>query len=423
MAVSSPLNPPSAGGLAGRPTRQVGGVRRQNETPLTFQNRMGGQPAGVTPPPMQTREDRILAARMDGTFDAKRSAFNAQAKGQFMDEAGNIAPTSQNFRNGEVVTDPSTGQRRMMLADGSEAMVAMSPAKPQFASAPDGRGGSKMVQIPATPAKPAAVTPPSTPTGSTILGRISAGIQAAMPGMNRQMVAARMAKGRATAEAQRGTDQQILANRSAQPANRGTLLAATPVDGIPNGMPVGTQRNPALSPSAPMQAKAATTAQTPKATTPVYEPGSVEARAQSLGNAMQINNSRQTAATVAKASQSSQDMAMAQGAKTFNLLTQGKPLQSPTPPPLTPAEQLAESVRPGSVAAHRAVMPPKMTIAARADGGPVQAGKPYLVGERGPEIIVPKQSGTVIPNHQLPAKVTAPSFKFKPAAALMAARG
>ena len=35
---------------------------------------------------------------------------------------------------------------------------------------------------------------------------------------------------------------------------------------------------------------------------------------------------------------------------------------------------------------------------ARAEGGPVEAGKPYVVGERGPEVIIPKQDGTVIPN-------------------------
>ena len=34
----------------------------------------------------------------------------------------------------------------------------------------------------------------------------------------------------------------------------------------------------------------------------------------------------------------------------------------------------------------------------RADGGPVNAGQPYVVGERGPEVIVPHQSGTVVPN-------------------------
>mgnify|MGYP000866646536 FL=1 len=34
-------------------------------------------------------------------------------------------------------------------------------------------------------------------------------------------------------------------------------------------------------------------------------------------------------------------------------------------------------------------------------GGPVYAGQPYLVGERGPEVVVPGASGTVIPNSAL----------------------
>jgi tape measure domain-containing protein len=38
---------------------------------------------------------------------------------------------------------------------------------------------------------------------------------------------------------------------------------------------------------------------------------------------------------------------------------------------------------------------------ARASGGPVSAGKAYLVGERGPELIVPRVAGAVIPNAQL----------------------
>lgn len=37
----------------------------------------------------------------------------------------------------------------------------------------------------------------------------------------------------------------------------------------------------------------------------------------------------------------------------------------------------------------------------RADGGPVTGGKSYLVGERGPEIFTPGQSGSITPNHQL----------------------
>jgi hypothetical protein len=37
-------------------------------------------------------------------------------------------------------------------------------------------------------------------------------------------------------------------------------------------------------------------------------------------------------------------------------------------------------------------------IAGRAEGGPIQQGQPYVVGEKGPEVIIPNQNGTVIPN-------------------------
>lgn len=37
----------------------------------------------------------------------------------------------------------------------------------------------------------------------------------------------------------------------------------------------------------------------------------------------------------------------------------------------------------------------------KADGGPVMANKPYIVGERGPELFVPGMSGNVVPNNAL----------------------
>jgi phage-related minor tail protein len=37
----------------------------------------------------------------------------------------------------------------------------------------------------------------------------------------------------------------------------------------------------------------------------------------------------------------------------------------------------------------------------RADGGPVSGNQPYIVGERGPEVFVPRTSGTIIPNNKL----------------------
>ena len=48
----------------------------------------------------------------------------------------------------------------------------------------------------------------------------------------------------------------------------------------------------------------------------------------------------------------------------------------------------------------RAVLP------GRASGGPISANQPYVVGEQGPEVIVPGQSGTVIPNNKLGAGST-----------------
>ena len=40
-------------------------------------------------------------------------------------------------------------------------------------------------------------------------------------------------------------------------------------------------------------------------------------------------------------------------------------------------------------------------FSARAMGGPVAGGRPYLVGENGPELMVPAGNGTVVPNNAL----------------------
>lgn len=44
---------------------------------------------------------------------------------------------------------------------------------------------------------------------------------------------------------------------------------------------------------------------------------------------------------------------------------------------------------------------PGATFEARAMGGPVTGGNPYLVGEEGPELFVPGRSGNIVPNHAL----------------------
>lgn len=46
----------------------------------------------------------------------------------------------------------------------------------------------------------------------------------------------------------------------------------------------------------------------------------------------------------------------------------------------------------------------------KALGGPVQGGKPYLVGERGPEIFMPSGSGNIVPNHRTMGGGAAPTI-------------
>jgi hypothetical protein len=38
---------------------------------------------------------------------------------------------------------------------------------------------------------------------------------------------------------------------------------------------------------------------------------------------------------------------------------------------------------------------------ARASGGPVNSGSPYLVGEKGPELFVPSSSGSIVSNSKM----------------------
>jgi len=52
------------------------------------------------------------------------------------------------------------------------------------------------------------------------------------------------------------------------------------------------------------------------------------------------------------------------------------------------------------------------TAQARAEGGPVQANTAYLVGERGPEVFTPKQSGNIVTNDD--AMVTSMLLKANP---------
>lgn len=52
-----------------------------------------------------------------------------------------------------------------------------------------------------------------------------------------------------------------------------------------------------------------------------------------------------------------------------------------------------------------------------ADGGPVSGGKPYIVGEVGPELFVPNTGGTIVPNNKLGGNAVV-NFYYSPAISL-----
>lgn len=86
------------GSLAAQPVRQIPSSKRRGTAASDAPMRQAihdanRAPMGLTPPTQQTRQDRIIAARMDGTFNTKRDTFNQANAGKLaMDEAGNINP-------------------------------------------------------------------------------------------------------------------------------------------------------------------------------------------------------------------------------------------------------------------------------------------------------------------------------------------
>jgi hypothetical protein len=107
------------------------------------------------------RQQNVAAARADGTFDAKRNAFNAANQGSHMDEAGNIGPKAP---------APAT----------SEPSKESKPAA-QFTSVPDGQGGNKVVKVPAAAAPAAPATQAAPASKPVAASPVSAGSPAPRP--------------------------------------------------------------------------------------------------------------------------------------------------------------------------------------------------------------------------------------------------
>lgn len=110
---------------------------------------------------------------------------------------------------------------------------------------------------------------------------------------------------------------------------------------------------------------------------------------------MAINKTTEAAAATA-ASLEAQSMVAMAGLNAF-AATAAIPIVGPA---LAPAAAAAAVAATEPMAATVAAL--SMAAAgARADGGPVTSGKPYLVGERGPELFMPNTHGAIVPNGKL----------------------
>jgi len=52
------------------------------------------------------------------------------------------------------------------------------------------------------------------------------------------------------------------------------------------------------------------------------------------------------------------------------------------------------------------------SLTGKASGGSVVAGQPYMVGEKGPEMFMPNQSGTIIPNQNVGGGAIIPDVRI-----------
>jgi hypothetical protein len=302
----------------------------------------------------QTREGNIAAAKAAGTFDATRQKYNQANSGKkVMDEAGNImdAPATPASTPSSTPTSNAPSAQdltRERFGGGGTTPSAMDITRERFGG---GSGATPSAQditkerfgdSPTT--SPGTQAPlPALPGGASTDQPVADGSLPKLPAEVQARLDRESKQAPITGDASTriAAAQALIKDTPNQMA--AASIAARPKSEL-LGMKSGTPNGPTLSTSAPKMLAAETNTDTSK---------------QTVGDVM-MNNLRQRPGFDAEA----------EAAK-----------------------------RPSSAAAQKAVM-----VAARAKGGPVKAGKPYLVGEEGPEIVVPDEDGEVLPNEKLRKK-------------------
>jgi hypothetical protein len=341
---------PGTGPGTGRTAIRVGTINRDGSTsPVSGLGAATGplsQPTSrfMTPRPTPAdafaqRQGNVANAKANGTFDAAREKFNAANPGHIMDEQGNISKNPN------------------------------APPPTKFDQVPDGLGGYKMVPVPPknTPAPGAAATagqPGTIKTGTGQFGKSAQSMEMPKPAPLVPPVI--------------GSPVKLPPTPAESPIAPPVTASSAPSSslGMPGAGTLGASSQQFGSPSSTAPATSSSTASTP-AESPTAPPATSSSAPSSLGmpgtgtlgaSSQQFGSLSSTAPATPAAESSPESKEPEEDNERNNEGGDEEDNENPTP---------------------------------RAKGGPVKAGKPYLVGEKGPEIIVPKHSGTVVPNHAL----------------------
>lgn len=88
-------------------------------------------------------------------------------------------------------------------------------------------------------------------------------------------------------------------------------------------------------------------------------------------------------------------------ARSVVAIQQGIAMAAANPWPMNLAAMASVAAATASIVSNIASVAMPSNVGARANGGPVSADMPYLIGERGPELFVPNTAGKVLPNSAL----------------------
>lgn len=424
----------------------------------------GGQDAG--------RQARIDAARADGTFATKRDTFNKGNRSSYMDETGQIgARADTNLKGladnkkigtktfeGGMMNGPSPV--KMPTVDSSKVDPGMTNSKGGYGgSVPmptvniSGNGGAvKMPQAgPATPTIGAKRVPrdlyaeEKNRAGDALLAKANKDQQATLNKINNPAPGSVEAKALALQNAAKTNIEAKKLISSIQPKSKNVQTGIASIDSLNLGAKMAQKPSPVVTPPGTPAAASSVVA--------TAKPETIKAPSTQFGG----SPSKPTVGSAAPAAQKTAATPPATPAAKRVTPTQaqknpagmsarmGAGTPSPTPAILqnpigtignaiaSAGSAAASSIRsqgdknPTGIAAKISKLfgraKDDVKVAARAEGGPIKKDKPYLVGEEGPEIVVPKQDGTVIPNLKTKKKIGSLNFKMPVVSGIAGARG